>query len=107
MGGIAQGFGGALYERVEFDSSGNMLNANFADFLMPYATEIPNVEILHLETPSPLNPLGVKGVGEAGCIAVGSVIASGIEDALIPLNAGKFRHTPITPSMIHAALSGT
>lgn len=105
MGGIAQGFGGALYERVEYDRDGNPMNANFIDFLMPYATEVPNVEIMHLETPSPLNPLGVKGVGEAGCIAVGPVIASGVEDALKPLEAGKFRHVPITPSMIHAALT--
>ena len=104
MGGIAQGLGGALYERVEYDAAGNPLNANFVDFLMPYATEVPSVEILHLETPSPLNPLGVKGVGEAGCIAVGAVVASGIEDALKPLGAGKFLETPITPSMIHAAL---
>jgi CO/xanthine dehydrogenase Mo-binding subunit len=107
MGGIAQGFGGAMYERVEYDTAGNPLNANFVDFLVPYATEIPDVEIMHLETPSPLNPLGVKGVGEAGCIAVGAVIASGIEDALKPLGAGKFRQTPITPSMIHAALAGS
>jgi CO/xanthine dehydrogenase Mo-binding subunit len=105
MGGIAQGFGGALYERIEYDAEGNPMNANFVDFLMPYATEIPNIEILHLETPSPLNPLGVKGVGEAGCIAVGPVIASGVEDALRPLDAGKFHHVPITPSMIHAALT--
>ena len=104
MGGIAQGLGGAMYERIEYDPEGNPLNANFVDFLVPYATEVPNVEVLHLETPSPLNPLGVKGVGEAGCIAVGAVIASGIEDALAPLGAGKFRQTPITPSMIHAAL---
>ena len=105
MGGIAQGFGGALFERIEYDREGNPTNANFVDFLVPYATEIPQVEIVHLETPSPLNPLGVKGVGEAGCIAVGAVIASAIEDALKPLGAGKFRHTPITPSMIHAALA--
>lgn len=105
MGGIAQGFGGAMYERIEFDETGNMLNANFVDFLVPYATEIPEVEILHLETPSPLNPLGVKGVGEAGCIPVGAVIASGVEDALKALGGGTFRHTPITPSMIHSALS--
>lgn len=104
MGGIAQGLGGAMYERIEFDESGNMLNANFVDFLVPYATEIPDVEILHLETPSPLNALGVKGVGEAGCIAVGAVVASGVEDALKALGGGAFRHTPITPSMIHAAL---
>ncbi len=104
MGGIAQGFGGAMYERIEFDETGNMLNANFVDFLVPYATEIPEVEILHLETPSPLNPLGVKGVGEAGCIPVGAVIASGVEDALKAVGGAKFRHTPITPSMIHSAL---
>ena len=84
--------------------SGNLANANFVDFLVPYATEIPNIEVLHLETPSPLNPLGVKGVGEAGCIAVGAVVASGVEDALQPLGAGKFRHVPLTPSMIQAAL---
>jgi CO/xanthine dehydrogenase Mo-binding subunit len=104
MGGIAQGFGGAMYEKVEFDPDGNLVNANFVDFLIPYATEIPSVEIMHLETPSPLNPLGVKGVGEAGCIAVGPVIASAVEDALRPLGGGKFRQVPITPSMIHAAL---
>jgi carbon-monoxide dehydrogenase large subunit len=107
MGGIAQGIGGAMYERIEFDPTGNMLNANFVDFLVPYATEIPEVEILHLETPSPLNPLGVKGVGEAGCIAVGAAIASGVEDALRSLGGGKFHHTPITPSMIHSALSSS
>ncbi len=104
-GGIAQGLGGALYERLEYEPSGNLANANFVDFLMPYATEIPNVEVLHLETPSPLNPLGVKGVGEAGCIAVGAVVASAVEDALKPLGVGKFHHVPLTPSMIEAALA--
>jgi CO/xanthine dehydrogenase Mo-binding subunit len=71
---------------------------------MPTATEVPSLEVHFAVYPSPLNPLGVKGVGEAGCIAVGAVIASGIEDALAPLGAGKFHQTPITPSMIHAAL---
>ena len=104
-GGVAQGLGGALYERLEYEPSGNLANANFVDFIVPYATEIPNVEVLHLETPSPLNPLGVKGVGEAGCIAVGAVIASAVEDALKPLGAGKFHHVPLTPSMIEAALA--
>ena len=106
MGGIAQGLGGALYERIEYDEDGNPRNANFVDFLMPYATEMPEVEVLHLETPSPLNPLGVKGVGEAGCIAVGATIASGLNDALAPLGAAPFRHTPITPSMIFSAIQG-
>jgi len=105
MGGIAQGIGGAMYERIEYDTEGNLINANFVDFLVPYATEIPAVEILHLETPSPLNPLGVKGVGEAGCIPVAAVIASAVEDALRPLTDEYFYHAPITPSAIHTALS--
>ncbi len=107
MGGLAQGFGGALLEHIEYDSEGNPSNANFVDFLIPYATEIPEVDIRHLETPSPLNPLGVKGVGEAGCIAVGATVASGVEDALKPLRGGKFHAVPITPSAIYAAIYAT
>lgn len=80
-GGVAQGVGGALYERMVYDSHGQLLNASFMDFLMPYATEVPHIETAHLETPSPLNPLGVKGAGEAGVIPVSAVIASAIEDA--------------------------
>jgi len=80
-GGVAQGVGGALYERMVYDADGQLLNASFMDFLMPYATEIPHIETGHLETPSPLNPLGIKGAGEAGVIPVSAVIASAIEDA--------------------------
>ena len=80
-GGVAQGVGGALYERMVYDEYGQLLNASFMDFLMPYASEVPHVEADHLETPSPLNPLGIKGAGEAGCIPVSAVIASAIEDA--------------------------
>ncbi|MFD0687003.1 aerobic carbon-monoxide dehydrogenase large subunit [Actinomadura fibrosa] len=80
-GGVAQGVGGALYERMVYDASGQLLNASFMDFLMPYATEIPKIETDHLETPSPLNPLGIKGAGEAGVIPVSAVIASAVEDA--------------------------
>ncbi|GGM97959.1 dehydrogenase/oxidase [Terrabacter tumescens] len=80
-GGVAQGVGGALYERMAYDESGQLLNASYMDFLMPYASEVPTIEADHLETPSPLNPLGIKGAGEAGCIPVTAVIASAIEDA--------------------------
>ncbi len=80
-GGVAQGVGGALYERMAYDESGQLLNASFMDFLVPYASEVPTIETDHLETPSPLNPLGIKGAGEAGCIPVSAVIASAIEDA--------------------------
>ena len=80
-GGVAQGVGGALYERMDYDENGQLLNASFMDFLMPYASEVPTIEIDHLETPSPLNPLGIKGAGEAGVIPSAAVFASAIEDA--------------------------
>ena len=82
QGGVAQGIGGAFYERLAYDEVGQLRNASFMEFLMPYATEVPEILIDHIETPSPLNPLGVKGAGEAGVIPVGAVIASAIEEAL-------------------------
>ena len=105
MGGVAQGIGGAFYERVEFDDEGNPRNANFMDFLVPYATEVPAVEMHHMETPSPLNPLGVKGVGEAGCIAVGQVLASALDDALKPFGCAPFREVPLSPNAIFDAIA--
>ena len=81
-GGVAQGIGGAFYEHLAYDDDGQLLNASFMDFLIPYATEVPAVEIHHTETPSPSNPLGVKGVGEAGVIPVNAVIANAVSDAL-------------------------
>jgi CO/xanthine dehydrogenase Mo-binding subunit len=80
-GGVAQAVGGALYERMHYDESGQLLNASFMDFLMPYASETPVVEIDHLETASPMNPLGIKGAGEAGVIPGTAAFASAIEDA--------------------------
>jgi carbon-monoxide dehydrogenase large subunit len=81
-GGVAQGVAGALYERMAYDDAGQLQNASFMDFLMPYASEVPaSIEIDHLETPSPLNPLGIKGAGEAGVIPGAAAIASAIEDA--------------------------
>jgi len=94
-GGVAQGVGGALYERMAYDENGQLQNASFMDFLMPYVTEIPDgIDIDHLETPSPLNPLGIKGAGEAGVIPSAAVFAAAIEDAEgIPITA-----MPISPS---------
>jgi CO/xanthine dehydrogenase Mo-binding subunit len=80
-GGVAQGIGGAFYERLAYGEDGQLRNASFMEFLIPYSTEIPEIEIDHIETPSPLNPLGVKGAGEAGVIPVGAVLASAIEEA--------------------------
>jgi carbon-monoxide dehydrogenase large subunit len=93
-GGVAQGVGGALYERMEYAPDGQLLNASFMDFLMPYASEVPEVEIDHLVTPSPLNPLGVKGAGEAGVIPGAAAIAAAIEDA----EGITIRRMPISPS---------
>ena len=81
-GGVAQGIGGAFYERLAYDADGQLRNASFMEFLIPYATEIPPIEIDHFETPSPLNPLGVKGAGEAGVIPVGAVLAAAMEEAI-------------------------
>ena len=98
-GGVAQGVGGALYERMAYDETGQLLNASFMDFLMPYVTEVPtSIEIDHLETPSPLNPLGIKGAGEAGVIPSAAVFAAAISDAEgFPITA-----MPISPSELYA-----
>ncbi|OLD25065.1 MAG: xanthine dehydrogenase [Actinobacteria bacterium 13_1_20CM_2_65_11] len=96
-GGVAQGIGGAFYERLAYDADGQLRNASFMEFLMPYATEIPEIEIDHIETPSPLNPLGIKGAGEAGVIPVGAVIASAVEEALgIPIT-----EMPLSPLKLY------
>jgi carbon-monoxide dehydrogenase large subunit len=94
-GGVAQGVAGALYERMAYDEYGQLQNASFMDFLMPYVSEVPrHIEIDHQETPSPLNPLGIKGAGEAGVIPGAAVLAAAIEDAEgIPIMS-----MPISPS---------
>jgi CO/xanthine dehydrogenase Mo-binding subunit len=98
-GGVAQGIGGAFYERLYFDESGQLVNASFMDFLMPTAAEVPDIEIAHIETPSPLNPLGIKGVGEAGTIPVAPLVAEAVEDALAPWGV-RVREMPLSPERI-------
>jgi carbon-monoxide dehydrogenase large subunit len=94
-GGVAQGIGGALYERMAYDENGQLQNASFMDILMPYASEMPDqIEIDHLETPSPLNPLGIKGAGEAGVIPSAAVFAAAISDA----EGFQITSMPISPS---------
>jgi carbon-monoxide dehydrogenase large subunit len=102
-GGVAQGIGGAFYERIVYDDSGQPLTASFMDFLMPTAAEIPEIEIAHLETPSPLNPLGIKGVGEAGAIPVPALVAEAIDDALAPLGL-RVREMPLDPGRLRALI---
>jgi CO/xanthine dehydrogenase Mo-binding subunit len=103
-GGVAQGIGGALYERIVYDEAGQPLTTTYMDILLPTAMEIPEIEIVHLETPSPLNPLGIKGTGEGGAIPGPAVIAEAIEDALAPFCV-RIREMPLSPSRIRELIS--
>jgi CO/xanthine dehydrogenase Mo-binding subunit len=88
QGGVAQGIGNAFFEQLVWDDNGQLLNASFMDYLLPTATDVPEVETDHVVTPSPLNPLGVKGAGEAGTIPVGAAFAQAVEEALRGSGAG-------------------
>ena len=99
QGGVAQGIGNAFYERLAYDAQGQLINGTLADYLLPTAAEVPEVEILHHVTPSPYNELGVKGVGEAGAIPVGALFAQAIEDALeLPARGIDILEIPLDPS---------
>ena len=99
QGGVAQGIGNAFYEQLNYDESGQLTNASFMDYLLPTANDVPNIEADHIETPSPLNPLGVKGAGEAGAIPVGPLFAQAIEDALAGFNL-EIREIPLSPNRL-------
>ena len=100
-GGVAQGIGNAFYEQLVFDDDGQLLNASLADYLLPTALEVPNMEIGHTVTASPLNPLGIKGAGEAGAIPVGPLFAQAIEDALGLLPKGiELNEIPLSPNRL-------
>ena len=98
-GGTAQGIGGILLEELSYDESGQLLTGSLADYLVPTADDIPDMQMLHQHSPSPLNPLGVKGVGEGGAVAPPAAIANAICDALSPLGI-EFNATPIKPEQI-------
>jgi carbon-monoxide dehydrogenase large subunit len=100
-GGVAQGIGGAFYERLMYDGDGQPLSTTFMDYLIPTAMEVPDIEVDHLETPSPLNPLGIKGAGEAGVIPVVALMAQALEDALAPWNV-RITEMPLNPGQIRA-----
>jgi carbon-monoxide dehydrogenase large subunit len=100
-GGVAQGIGGSFYERLVYDPDGQPLASTFMDFLLPTAMEVPEIEVDHLETPSPLNPLGIKGAGEAGVIPVPALMAQALEDALSPWDV-TITEMPLSPAQIRA-----
>ena len=95
-GGVVHGIGKALYERMMHDEQGQPITTTYADYLLPVATEMPDIEIIHLETPSPRNPIGVKGAGEGGTIPAAACVISAIEHALGP-NAPPITMHPVSP----------
>jgi carbon-monoxide dehydrogenase large subunit len=98
-GGIAHGIGNALFEWMGYDESGQPTTTTFADYLLPTATEIPRISASYRESPSPLNPLGVKGVGESGVIATAPALISAIENALEPFGV-KIEQMPLPPQKL-------
>ncbi|NYZ12635.1 xanthine dehydrogenase family protein [Azospirillum sp. RWY-5-1] len=103
-GGVAQGIGTALYERVPYDETGQPLSSTFADYLIPGFTEVPHVRIIHMVTPSPYTEFGVKGIGEGGAIAPPAALCNAINDALRPLGA-RVTSSPMTPDAILSAIA--
>jgi carbon-monoxide dehydrogenase large subunit len=99
IGGVAHGLSNALYEEAIFDDHGVSLASSFLDYPLPSAREMPRLEIFHLTTPSPLNPLGVKGAGEAGTLPVPAAISNAVEDALRPFGA-RVNRMPLNPARI-------
>ncbi|MEH2498881.1 carbon-monoxide dehydrogenase large subunit [Bradyrhizobium sp. AZCC 1678] len=99
QGGVAHGIGNALLEFVKYDDNAQPLTTTFADYLLPMATDVPTCRIAHVESPSPLNPLGVKGAGEGGTIPAAAAIIAAIENALSPFGV-HFVETPLTPERI-------
>ena len=98
-GGVVQGIGGVLLEHFVYDESGNPLTTTFMDYLLPTATDVPAIEIDHLETPSSTNPGGFKGVGEGGAIGSHAAVANAVGDALAHLGV-RVTKTPLGPSEI-------
>ena len=104
-GGVAQGIGAALFEQAAYDADGQPQNPSLADYLVPDAAGVPELAIAHLETPSPLNPLGIKGVGEAGAISPPAAVANAIEDALSELGV-QVNRVPVAPEYLFDQLQG-
>jgi carbon-monoxide dehydrogenase large subunit len=104
QGGVVQGIGGALYEHLAYDESGQPLATSFMDYLLPGAAEAPSVDIVHLESPSPKTLGGWKGMGEGGSINAPVAIVSAVNDALAGLGVTA-NQTPVDPSWIATAIS--
>ena len=102
-GGVVHGIGNALFERMMYDEAGQPVTTTYADYLLATATEVPRIEIIHLQSPSPLNPIGVKGAGEGGTIPAAACIISAIENALTPFDVHITEH-PVLPAQIRGMI---
>jgi carbon-monoxide dehydrogenase large subunit len=102
-GGVVQGIGGALYEEFVYDGAGALCNGTMADYLVPMAVEMPDIEVEHLETPTGTSELGAKGAGEAGTTGAFGAILNAVNDALAPFDV-TLSETPLTPTRILQAL---
>ena len=107
IGGVAQGIGTALYEEMRYDDLAQPLASTLADYVMPGATEVPNIRIDHFETPSPHTEFGAKGMGEGGAIAPPAAIFGAVNDALRRVGAAELTRTPLTPRRVLEALEQT
>ncbi len=103
LGGVVHGIGATLTEWTRFDGDGQLQTVTYGDYLLPTADLLPHIDIHHMESPSPLNPLGVKGAAESGTIAAPAAIASAIDDALAPLGI-TITDLPIVPERLPALL---
>ncbi len=102
-GGVVQGIGAALYEELRYDEDGHLLTGSFADYLVPMAGEMPDIEVAHIETPAKTSELGAKGAGEAGTAGAVGAILNAVNDAIMPFNTS-IAETPITPPRLLQAL---
>jgi aerobic carbon-monoxide dehydrogenase large subunit len=102
-GGTAQGIGTCLYEAMPFDAQGQPLASTLMDYMLPGATEVPHIRVLHMETPSPYTEFGLKGIGEGGAVGPPAAIVSAVNDALRDLGA-ELHDLPLTPGRILTAI---
>jgi carbon-monoxide dehydrogenase large subunit len=102
-GGIVHAIGQALYEQVVYDADGQLVTGTFVDYALPSAADLPSFETDRTETPSPVNSLGVKGIGEAGTIAATPAVTAAVLDALSPFGVG-WMDMPLTPMRVFAAI---
>jgi carbon-monoxide dehydrogenase large subunit len=104
-GGVVHAIGNSLLEWMAYDDEAQPLTTNFADYLLTTATEVPRIDFKLVEYPSALNPLGVKGVGESGCVPAAGAIISAIENALSPFGV-RIGEYPVTPTRLFKLLEG-